>query len=252
MKVTFLGTGTSMGVPVAGAFGSDKLGPDPRNLRSRCSLFVQTSGLNLLIDAGPEFREQSLRCGVDSIDAVLVTHEHMDHVSGLDDLRPFTISRRDPIPLYSHPRVLDSIRRRFDYMFGPDRYPGSTSLDLSPVHGSFSVGDVPVEPLPISHGDLSIYGYRIGDLAYMTDVQVIPKATMGLLRGVRLLVMGALRWDVPHPSHMTIEAAIEAAEQVGAERTRFIHMNGSVWHGGGRSRLPKGMLFAYDQEVIWL
>lgn len=252
MKVTFLGTGTSMGVPVAGAFGSHKLGPDPRNLRSRCSLYVQTSELRLLIDAGPEFREQSLRCGVREIDAVLITHEHMDHVSGLDDLRPFTISRPSPLPLYSHSRVLDSIRRRFDYMFGPGRYPGSTSVTLRAVDQPFHIGTVRVVPLPVTHGDLSIYGYRIGDMAYMTDVQAIPESTMELLDGVKLLVMGALRWSVPHPSHMTIEAAVSSAEKVGADRTRFIHMNGSVKHGEGESVLPSGMRFAYDQEVVWL
>ena len=252
MKITFLGTGTSMGVPVAGAFGSHKLGPDPRNLRSRCSLYVQTSEAGLLIDAGPEFREQSLRCGVHGIDAVMITHEHMDHVSGLDDLRPFTISRPNPIPLYSHPRVLDSIRSRFDYMFGPDRYPGSTSVTLHAVEHPFHIGSIRVVPLPVAHGDLSIYGYRIGDLAYMTDVQAIPQSTMDLLEGVNVLVMGALRWNVPHPSHMTIEDAVLAAEKVGADRTRFIHMNGSVKHGEGESMLPPGIRFAYDQEVIWL
>lgn len=252
MIVTFLGTGTSMGVPVAGGFGMDRIGPDPRNRRSRCSVWVRTRAVSLLIDASPEFRIQSLRAGLDRLDAVLLTHEHMDHVSGLDDLRSFCHALEGSIPLHASGRVLTSIRRRFDYMFGPDRYAGATDLLLHEASGPFRIGDAVVTPLPILHGDLPILGYRINDLAYLTDLKSIPESTYPLLDGCRLVVMGALRRAVSHPSHCTVEEALDMTCRIKADRFLFVHMNGSINHGLDSASLPANTAFAFDQQVVWI
>jgi phosphoribosyl 1,2-cyclic phosphate phosphodiesterase len=250
--VTFLGTGTSMGVPVAGGFGMDRMGADPRNQRSRCSIWVRTKGASILIDASPEFRVQSLRAGLNRLDAVLLTHEHMDHVSGLDDLRSFCHARAGSIPLHASDRVLESIQRRFDYMFGPNRYAGSTDLTLHEASSPFMIGDALVTPLPILHGELPILGYRINDLAYLTDLKSMPESTYPLLDGCRLVVMGALRRLVGHPSHCTVEEAVDMAGRIRAERFLFIHMNSSVDHGLDGASLPPNTAFAFDQQVVWV
>lgn len=252
MKVTFLGTGTSMGVPVAGGFWRGKMGPDPRNARTRCSLWVQSETTSILIDAGPEFRLQSLRSSLRDIDAILITHEHMDHVSGLDDIRPFTAEYERPIPLYGQERVLASIESRFDYMFGLRRYPGATDLTLHPVTGPFSVGDLKITPLPVMHGTLPILGYRIGNLAYMTDLKTLPDETFPLLEGCEILIMGALRWNQPHTTHATIEESLDIVKSLSAREIYFIHMNGSVDQALDQQKLPDHVRFAYDQQVLWL
>ncbi len=252
MKVTFLGTGTSMGVPVAGGFWRGAIGPDPRNSRTRCSLWVQSETTSILIDTGPEFRLQSLRSSLRDIDAILMTHEHMDHVSGLDDVRPFTVEYERPIPVYGSERVLKSIENRFDYMFGPRRYPGATDLTLRPISGPFEIGDLPITPLPVMHGGLAIYGYRIGNLAYMTDLKTLPEETYPLLKGCEVLIMGALRWNLPHTTHATIEESLEIVKSLSAREIYFIHMNGSVDQTNDQQKLPKHVRFAFDQQVLWL
>lgn len=252
MKITFLGTGTSMGVPVAGAFGKDKLGPDPRNSRTRCSLWVQSETTSILIDAGPEFRLQSLRSSLRDLDAILLTHEHMDHVSGLDDVRPFTYEVERPIPLYGSERVLRSVESRFDYMFGSKRYPGATNVSLHIVDAPFEVGDLDITPLPVLHGNLPIHGYRIGNLAYMTDLKTLPEETYVLLEGCEVIIMGALRWAHPHPTHATIEESLKIVERLKAREFYFIHMNGSIDQTMDQKKFPKTVRFAFDQQVLWV
>lgn len=252
MKVTFLGTGTSMGVPVAGGFGRELLGGDPRNIRTRCSVWIETEKTSILIDAGPEFRVQSIRSGLKKIDLLLITHEHMDHIAGLDDLRSYNYVQKGSIPLYSTNQALNSIRTRFDYMFGENKYPGSTSLDLREATAEFDFEDVTVTPLPIRHGSMEILGFRINNFAYITDVKSIPEETLPSLKGIKTLVLGGLRWEPKHPTHLTIPESADLAQKINAEKTYLVHMNSYVNHVESNNRLPENVQLAYDQLEIFV
>lgn len=250
MKLTFLGTGTSMGVPVAGGFDREALAYDARNERTRCSAYIESMGSSILIDAGPEFRIQSIRSEIKQIDTVLLTHEHMDHIGGLDDLRMYNYIQNGAIPVYSTQSCIESIYKRFDYLFGPEKYPGSTSLELNIADHSFFIGENKITPLPVKHGDLNILGFRINNLSYLTDVKEIPEKTKKLIKGSAVVVLSALRWEPEHPTHLTIPEAIEIIKEIGSPKTYLIHMNGFVDHEKTNSRLPKHIKLAYDQQII--
>lgn len=250
MQVTFLGTGTSMGVPVAGGFGKEHLNADPRNIRWRCSAWVQTEETSVVIDTGPEFRLQTLRAGLSHIDLVLITHEHMDHISGLDDLRPFCFKQDQCMPVYSTKDGIVSIRKRFDYMFGPDRYRGATSLDLIEMTESITYGDVTITPLPAKHGKVDVLGFRINDFSYFSDVKKIPDETKKRIVGSEILVLDGLRWEPDHPTHMTIPQAVKVARELKIPETYLVHMNGFVDHAESNKKLPEGVRLAYDQLTI--
>lgn len=250
MRLTFLGTGTSMGVPVAGGFGEERIERDPRNIRTRCSAWVQTDKTSLLIDAGPEFRIQSIRAKIKRIDYVLITHEHMDHVSGLDDLRAYNYVQKSPLPVFTSASCVKSIQKRFGYMFGDEKYLGSTSLDLIEITEAVTLGDLNVRPLPCSHGDLEILGYRINDLCYLTDVKEIPESTKELIKGSKVIVLSGLRWGPEHPTHLTIPEAVDLIEDLGIPEGYLIHMNSYVDHELSNRKLPGHIKLAYDQQVI--
>jgi phosphoribosyl 1,2-cyclic phosphate phosphodiesterase len=250
MKLTFLGTGTSMGVPVAGGYGSERLSSDPRNTRTRCSVWIQTDETSVLIDAGPEFRIQSIRAKIRNIDHVLLTHEHMDHVAGLDDLRAYNYVQKGPIPVYSSKRCLDSVRKRFDYMFGEKKYPGSTSLELKEISQSIVLNDIKVTPLEVLHGSLEILGFRINDLCYLTDVKSIPEETKELIKGSKVMVLSGLRWGPEHPTHLTIPEAAAIAQELDIQQTYLIHMNSEVEHSEVNKKLPPNVRLAYDEQVV--
>lgn len=250
MQLTFLGTGTSMGVPVAGGFGKEHLDGDPRNIRWRCSAWLQTDETSIVIDTGPEFRLQTIRSGLSHIDLVLITHEHMDHISGLDDLRPFCYKQEQSIPVYTNASCIQAIRRRFEYMFGPDKYPGATSVDLREISSSFRFQDVNITPLPAVHGRIEVLGYRVNDISYLTDVNRIPDATKEKIRGSKVLVLDALRWEPEHPTHLTIPQAVEIAEELEVEQTYLIHMNVFVNHERTNRKLPDHVQLAYDQLTL--
>ena len=250
MKITFLGTGTSMGVPVAGGFRREKLAHDPRNERTRCSVWVQVDGKSILIDAGPEFRIQSIRARIKKIDHFLITHEHMDHISGIDDLRIYSYINDAPIPSYTSAQCIKSIEKRFDYMFGENKYPGSTSLDLNEVTHSFNLGKVEVTPLPVKHGALDILGFRINDFSYLTDVKHISDETLNKIQGSKVVVLSALRWEPDHPTHLTIPEAVEILESLDVPKAYLIHMNSYVDHEPTNQRLPDHINLAYDQLTI--
>ncbi len=250
MKCTFLGTGTSMGVPVAGGFGSEHIKGDPRNERTRCSVWIQTEESSVIIDTGPEFRIQTLRAGVKKVDLVLITHEHMDHIAGLDDLRAYNYAQKSPIPLYTSERTKNSILRRFEYMFGEDKYPGSTSLDIRTLDTPGKFRDLSITPLVYNHGKIDVQGYRINNFSYMTDVKAIPESTKEKVKGSEVLVLSGLRWEPKHPTHLTIPEAVTIAEELNIPQTYLIHMNGYVDHEESNRRLPKNVQLAYDMLEI--
>lgn len=250
MKCTFLGTGTSMGVPVAGGFGSEQIKGDPRNQRFRCSAWIQTEESSVIIDTSPEFRLQTIRNSIRHIDLVLITHEHMDHIGGLDDLRAYNYKQKSSIPLYSTENGINAIRRRFDYMFGDHKYPGSTSVDLSVMKNPTRFRDLNITPLPYGHGDVTVHGYRLNDFSYMTDVKSIPDSTKELVKGSKVMVLSGLRWGPEHPTHLTIPEAVEVADELEIPTTYLIHMNSYVDHEETNRRLPEHVRLAYDQLEI--
>lgn len=252
MKFTFLGTGTSMGVPVAGGFKREDLIHDPRNERTRCSAWIQHKDTSLVIDVGPEFRIQSIRNNIRNVDHVLITHEHMDHIGGIDDLRMYNYVRKSAIPVYTTKSAIESIEKRFDYLFGDNKYPGSTSLELNEITATQEIGDLSVTPLPVSHGDLDILGFRINSLSYLTDVKDIPSETKELIRGSEVIVLSALRWEPSHPTHLTIQDAVDLINELGIPKGYLIHMNSYVDHDETNKRLPDHIKLAYDMQQLIL
>lgn len=252
MKLTFLGTGTSHGVPVIGCDCAVCQSNDPRNKRTRSSLLVQVDDLNILIDTATEFRLQALRCGVKRIDAVLYTHCHADHVFGFDDLRIFSQRFGIEIPFYGNAATIEEMQQVFSYVFRKTQEGGGKPR-VKPivVDGEFMINQVKIVPLPIYHGELPIYGYRIGDMAYITDCSLLPETTLALLRGVKVLILGVIRYQ-PHPTHMHVDAALELVKQVKPDQTYFTHISHLLEHNAVNASLPSYVTLAYDGLVIEL
>lgn len=252
MKITFLGTGTSHGVPMIGCRCRVCSSDDPRDKRSRPSVWIQAAGeLSLLIDTSPDLRSQALTFGIDRVDAILYTHSHADHVLGFDEVRRFNALQRGPIQGYGDQATLDDLRRMFPYAFEdpPPMGGGVPQLETHVINGPFHVGSVECIPVPIKHGAREILGFRVEGFAYLTDCSEIPSQSWPLLRDVEVLVLSALRHR-PHPTHMTLAAAIETAERVAARRTLFTHMCHDLGHAETSATLPAGMELAYDGLVL--
>lgn len=253
MRITLLGTGTSTGIPVIGCLCRVCTSEDQRDRRSRCACYVQVGELGLVIDTGPDFRRQMLRERIGRIDAVLYTHHHYDHISGIDDLRPYFFENRTAMPCYALPATARVLQRMFPYIFEPDgTYVAAPPLDLREVSGAFTVESryktgcpVTVVPLQLVHGNMPVVGYRIGGFAYVTDTSFIPEETFALLEGVDILVLDALRHE-PHPTHFNIDEAVSAARRIGARRTYLLHITHSILHAEEDARLPEGIALGYD------
>lgn len=245
MQLRFLGTGTSMGVPVIGCDCAVCTSADPRNRRTRTSALLRSGDQTILIDAGPDFRAQALAAGLRSLDAVLLTHSHFDHTAGLDDLRPLC-HYGGCVNVYGSPRTLADVRERFAYAFS-ETSAGSTrpSLDLRPVEAPFAVGATAIHPFDVQHGTWTITGYRVGGLGYVTDASSIPPASWALLHDLDVLVLNALRYD-PHPTHYSVDQALEIVAALRPRRAYFVHMTHAIEHAGASASLPPGVAFAYD------
>lgn len=254
MQITFLGTGTSHGIPMIGCTCDVCLSTDPRDKRLRPSIFLRLDdGTDLLVDTSADFRAQALTHDLTHIDAVLYTHSHADHILGLDELRRYNVLQREAIPLYADERTLNDLRRVFDYAFqhtesGHEYVP---RLRPSAIAGPFMIGPTTIVPVPILHGARTILGYRVGRFAYLTDCSGIPETSYPLLADLDLLVIGALR-ERPHPSHFSVRQAIEAAARTGARRTLFTHMCHDLGHVETCARLPQGVELAYDGQIVTL
>ncbi|MFB6249506.1 MAG: MBL fold metallo-hydrolase [Salinibacter sp.] len=256
LTVTLLGTGTSTGVPVLGCGCEVCTSDDPRDTRTRCACYVRVGDMGLLIDTGPDFRRQALREDIGRIDAVCYTHHHFDHVVGLDDLRPFFFDNKRTMPCYAHPDTAAVLRRNYDYIFGSDPYPGAANVAIEVVDGPFEVpsrydnsAPVPVDPLLLYHGEMPVYGYRVGGFAYLTDVSRLPEPSHEGLQDIDVLVLDALRPD-PHPTHFSFEEAVATARRIGARQTYFVHMTHNVRHAEANARLPDDIQLAYDGLTV--
>lgn len=249
MELTFLGTGTSTGVPQIGCHCPTCSSLDPCDKRMRCSAMVTAGGKNLLIDCGPDFRQQMLTARVDELHALLLTHIHYDHVGGVDDLRPFCRGGRD-FPIYCSEDVAADLRARLPYCFYEHKYPGVPKLDLRIISEGvgFDIDGIHVLPLPIMHASLPILGYRIGRLGYVTDCKTMPEPTISALQGVHTLVINALR-PLKHMSHLSIGEALALIERIGPERAYLTHMSHDM-PPQALVDLPAGVYLAHDMLKI--
>ena len=252
MRVTFLGTGTSTGVPVVGCQCRICTSPDPRDKRLRQSILVQTKGKNFLIDTTPDLRFQLLRHPIPRLDFVLFTHSHSDHLMGLDDIRPFNFRQREPIHAFANAHTAKAIRRAFSYIWDDATQigGGKPQLELHEVEATFVHEDITITPIPVTHGEWTILGFRIGDFAYITDTNGIPDASMLLLEGVKVLALDGLRPAPRHPTHFVIDQAIACAKRIGARETWLMHLAHEVSHAEVEATLPEGIHLAYDGLVL--
>lgn len=252
LELTFLGTGTSTGVPVIGCNCDVCSSPDPRDARLRCSIIVRSSTSCLLVDTSPDLRAQLLRNPIERIDGVLYTHAHADHTAGLDELRRYNAMQQQHLPAWANAATANDLLTRFGYAF-VDQFPHygvKPDLQLQPVDGPFIVGDIAVTPIPLMHGRMSILGYRFGDIGYLTDVKTIPDESMALLQNLDVLVMTALRKD-PHPAHMSLDEALRSAETLNAKLTLFTHIAHEMGsYADVSAELPAGTALAIDGLTV--
>lgn len=252
MKLTFLGTGTSCGVPVIGCKCPVCCSDDPKDRRLRCSVLVETSSTRILVDCGPDFRQQILPQPFRRIDGILVTHAHYDHMGGMDDVRPYC--QFGEINVYADKNACEGMLQMLPYCFAEHRYPGVPAIGLHEIrpHEVFRIGDIDILPVRVMHGKLPILGFRFGDMAYITDMKSIEEEELELLRGLDVLVVNALRFDKPHHSHQLVDDAVGFARRVGARRTLLTHMCHDIGlHAKVNAEmLPEDVQLAYDGLMV--
>ena len=254
LKITFLGTGTSQGIPVIGSDHPVSFSKDLKDKRLRSSILVQYGDIAFSIDCGPDFRQQMLRADCKKLDAIVFTHEHADHTSGIDDTRPYFF-RQGKIPIYLHERVLNSLKERFAYIFDPTKkYPGAPDFEVNIINkdSEFQIKDLTITPVESMHMKLPVLGFRINNFAYLTDVKTIQKEELEKLKNLDVLVINALRFD-PHPSHLNVDEAIEIINQINPKTTYFTHISHNMgFHEEVCEKLPANVSLAYDGLVIEL
>jgi phosphoribosyl 1,2-cyclic phosphate phosphodiesterase len=248
VKITFLGTGTSQGVPVIACECPTCLSEDPHDKRLRTSLLLETDDVTLLFDAGPDFRQQMLRANVKKLDAIIITHEHKDHIAGMDDVRAFNYKSQDAIDIYAEERVQKAIKREFAYVFAEYQYPGIPRMRLNniPEYG-FEVNRLGIIPVRVRHLNLEIYGFRIGNFAYITDANYIPEQSKEKLIGVKYLVINALRKE-KHISHFSLREAVDFVREISPKKAFITHMSHQMGlHREVSQEMPQGIVLSYDE-----
>ncbi len=246
--VTILGSGTSHGVPMIGCNCAVCQSADPRDKRTRPSIFVDVEdGPKILVDTSTDLRQQALARGVTRVDAILFTHSHADHVMGLDDSRRFSQIRKGPIPCYADARTCEALRRTFFYVFDPatEKSGGLPQIDLNTITGRFNIGGVGIQPVPLLHGGRAVLGFRLGNFAYLTDCNRVPDEAWPLLEGLDILILDALRHR-PHPTHFSVSEALTVVERVKPQRTYFTHICHDLPHEETNAALPPSVALAHD------
>ena len=254
MKVYFLGTGTSQGIPVIGSNHPVCLSSNSKDKRLRVSVWISWEKQSLIIDCGPDFRQQMLASNCQKVDAILFTHEHADHTAGIDDIRPFNFKQGE-IPIYAHQRVIDNLKSRFEYVFETvNKYPGAPSVATHEVvnNESFLIGGKKIIPINAMHGNLQVFGYRIDDFAYLTDVKTIEKIEINKLKNLDVLVINALR-EEPHDTHFNLKEALDFVTLVKPRKTYLTHISHILgYHEEVQKELPENVFLAYDNLEITL
>lgn len=250
--MTFLGTGTSQGIPVIGSTHPVCLSENSKDKRLRVSVLISWDNYNYVIDCGPDFRQQMLRQDISKLDGILFTHEHADHTAGIDDIRPFFFRQGD-IPIFGHQRVIDNLSRRFDYIFSDNnRYPGAPAVKVNVVKNDhpFRIGNLKAHPVEGFHNRLQVFGYRIGEVAYLTDVKSVEDKEIEKIKGVKVLCVNALRIE-PHHSHFNLEEALHFVEKVQPDKAYFTHISHHMgFHDEIEKTLPDNVHLAYDNLIV--
>ena len=247
MKVTILGTGTSSGIPTIACKCETCTSNDPKDKRLRVSVLIEIDDKKYLIDTSADFRQQMIKHQVDNLDAILYTHHHFDHISGFDDIRAYNFHTRKPLAIYLNQKTLSAMKKVFSYAFGEAEQIGGgiPLVDINIIDDDFNIGEHRFEVIPMMHGKLEVFGFRIGDFAYCTDTNYIPQSSIEKLKGLKYLILDALRYH-EHPTHFTVDQAIEMAKKIGAERTYFTHIAHQIKHSDLNPKLPNGIELAYD------
>lgn len=254
LHITVLGSGTSTGVPVIGCSCDTCTSEDPRDKRTRCSLYIRYKETGIIVDTGPDFRQQVLKHKIDDIDAIIYTHLHNDHIIGFDDIRGYNFSNRKSVPAYAHQETADALKRIFPYAFGEVLQSGG-GLPVVPLHiinnDEFTIGDITIQPLELWHGKLEVKGFRIGNFAYCTDTNFIPAKTYSQLKDLEYLIIDGLRPEA-HPTHFNIEQSLEAIEKIAPKKAYLTHIAHQIKHSRVEPSLPENVSIAYDGLEIKL
>lgn len=253
LKATFLGTGTSQGIPVIACECPVCKSFDYRDKRLRTSIYIETENVKLVIDTGPDFRQQMLREHIKQLDAILFTHEHKDHIAGLDDVRGFNFIQQRDMPVYARKNVIEALHREFAYIFSENKYPGIPRVEINElVNEPFEINGERITPIQVMHYKLPVFGFRIKDFTYITDANFISDEEMEKIKGSKIVVLNALQKE-PHVSHYTVEEAVEVIQKINPDKAYFVHMGHRLGkHADEEKELPQNIHFAYDGLVLEL